>query len=291
MKLSQVLVLTVLVSAATSVLTLKILSRAPAGTEAASQVGLEERRADLDELRRGLAELRDAVERLESAPRMAAPDVAERAPVAERPRSLTDEELEALAARLAERQAALQPEPPAPNEVAAALQRLLDPSLSEAERLALWAEMHDEGLLDALVAEYEKRVATSPQDSTAHTNLGLAYHQKMRFSGGGPEAGRWGQKGSEAYAKALELDETNWEARFAQAQHFYYAGMQGEARLHLETLREQQGNRRPEERHAEAYLLLGSMVLEQGDAAEARKIWLEGLALFPDNERLRALAQ
>lgn len=293
MKLLHVLVLAVVVSVAASVLTVKIPSGGSRGTEASAARppggGVD---PALEAIRREQAALREALERLESSARMAAPGPADRAPVLDGSTGLTVEEVEAMVARALQRHTeGSKPEPPAPDKVAAALQRLLDPNLSEAERVEIWDELAREGMLDAVVAEYERRVEASPQDSTAHADLGFAYHQKMRFSGGGLEAGKWGKKGSDAYAKALELDETNWDARFAQAQHFYYADMSGDAFQHLKVLREQQKNRRPEERHAQAFLFLGNMYLEQGNSAEARKVWQEGLALFPSNERLRELAQ
>lgn len=247
--------------------------------------------ADLASIRREQAALRDAIEQLRASERSAPTPQLGANRSAGAP-GVTSAEVEAIVSRaleeLVNRVETAQPEPGA---VASALQRLLDPNLTDPERAAIWEQLAKAGMLDALVSEFERRALAAPQDSTAQTDLGFAYHQKMRFSGGGPEAGKWGKMGSDAYAKAIELDETNWAARFAQAQHFYYAEMKGDALVHLNVLREQQKTRRAEERHAEAFIFLGNLYVEQGNRGEAKKVWEEGIALFPNNSQLQALVQ
>jgi tetratricopeptide (TPR) repeat protein len=265
-KTPHVVILAAVVSVISSVLTVKVLSmRTSELVPSAVPATLAD---DLETIRREQEKFRAST---------AAP-------------SVTAAEVEAIVSRameeLVKRGEASQPDPGA---ITAALQRLLDTSLTDADRSAIWEQLAKAGMLDALVTEFERRALAAPQDSTAQTDLGFAYHQKMRFSGGGPEAGKWGKMGSDAYAKAIELDATNWPARFAQAQHFYDAGMQGDALVHLNVLREQQKTRRAEERHAAAFILLGNLYLEQGNAAEAKKVWQEGMSLFPSNERLREL--
>jgi tetratricopeptide (TPR) repeat protein len=283
MKTVPLILLAAAVSAVTSAITVTLVLSS--SNDAGAPSG-----PDLDAIRREQAELRESVERLRSSERLdptqSGADRAAKTP------GVTAAQVEAIVSRameeLVKREEAAQPDPGA---VTAALQRLLDPNLTEADRSAIWEQIARAGMLDALVTEFERRALAAPQDSAAQTDLGFAYHQKMRFSGGGPEAGKWGKLGSDAYAKAIELDETNWPARFAQAQHIYYAGMQGDALVHLNVLREQQKTRRPEERHAEAFVLLGNLYLEQGNTAEAKKVWQEGMSLFPGNDRLSALVQ
>jgi tetratricopeptide (TPR) repeat protein len=289
MKTPLVVVLTVLVSAATSALVASILSRgsrAPsAATESASPT-------DLDEIRRELSRLRQSLENLESSTQLSRPEPQSRSSAAESAANLSADDVRTIVDRaLAEHAGKDQTPTSAPMSVATAMQRLLDPNLSEDERVVLWASLAQSGMLDAVLAEYERRATAAPMDSTAQADLGFAYLQKMRNSQGGPEAGIWGKKGSDAYAKAIELDEMNWDARFAQAQHLYYADLSTDALHHLNVLRSQQRSRRSEVRHADAFVFLGNVYMEQGNTASAIEVWKEGLALFPSNERLRVLVQ
>lgn len=293
MKTPQIVLLAAVVSFVSSVLTATFVSMRARGAGGSADRGSSDAdlTAALDAIRREQAQLREAVEKLRASERLA-PTTQPGANRAAMAPGVTAGEVEAIVSRameeLARRDESAQQDPGA---VAAAFQRLLDPNLTAADRAAIWEEVAKAGMLDAVVTEFERRALASPQDSGAHTDLGAAYHQKMRFSGGGPEAGKWGRMGSEAYAKALELDETNWAARFAQAQHFYYADMQGDALTHLNVLREQQKSRRAEERHAEAFIFLGNLYLEQGNRSEAKKVWEEGMVLFPNHSQLRALVQ
>jgi tetratricopeptide (TPR) repeat protein len=290
MKISQVLLLAAFVSFVAGLLTVRLFPSDGTNRPAVTQPPQASLESALESIRRDQEAMRQTLKELQASSRMSPP--ADRAPAAGSTGGLTAQEVEAIVARALEKRAeGSKTAAPALDEVAAATRRLLDPSLSEADRLAIWEELARKGMLDAVLAEYERRVGASPQDSEAYADLGFAYHQKMRHSGGGPEAGKWGQKGSDAYARALELDETNWDARFAQAQHFYYADMQGDALQHLNVLRDQQKNRHAEDRHVEAFIFLGNLYLELGNAEEARKVWQEGLALFPGNERLRSLLQ
>ena len=138
-----------------------------------------------------------------------------------------------------------------------------------------------------MVAEFERRAQATPFDSVAHTELGTAYLNKMLTTNGGPEAGKWGAKGGQAYLHALDLDETNWDARFALAQHDTNADMRGDALHNLEALVVQQAERTPVAKHAQSFLWLGNVLMDRGDPQAAMRAWRSGLALFPADESLQ----
>lgn len=289
MKSLHVTVLAAVVSIACSAMTAILLRDASreSGTAAHAAPASVELESALEALRREQAALKRELGEIRTAAERAPTDPGTRTAAAE----LTAEEVERIVARaLDAREMSSEPREATPEEVAAAVGRLLDPGWTEEERIAIWDELFAKGMLDAVVAEYERRAQAAPNDTTASTELGFAYHQKMRHSANGPEKGKWGQRGSEAYARTLELDDSNWDARFAQAQHFWYADMPGDALRHLQILREQQTTRRSEGKHAQAFVLLGNLYMQQGNAAEAKKVWAEGLERFPGDVRLGELS-
>lgn len=141
-----------------------------------------------------------------------------------------------------------------------------------------------------LVAAFERFAAEHPNDPQAQTALGNAYIQRLQEAKNGMEMGEWAMKADGAYDKALGLDGTNWEARFSKAVSLSFwpplFGKQGEAIEQFELLREQQGKGPAQKHHAETYVFLGNLYLQQGDADKAKAIWGEGYALFPDHAEL-----
>jgi tetratricopeptide (TPR) repeat protein len=163
---------------------------------------------------------------------------------------------------------------------------LTDPNLSWDERRKKWSEFAKAGLLDELVALYEKQASENPNDPKAQTALGNAYLQKIFNGAQGPEAGIWGTKADKAFDRALALDDHNWEARFTKAVSLSnwpaFLGKQPEAIANLETLVQQQsqGTLKPE--YAQTYLILGNLYKQTGKNDQALAMWQQGLALFPE---------
>ena len=239
----------------------------------------------LDELTRGQTELKEEVtelRRLLEARPPAGPAEA-RVPVPD------EGELERAVLRVLERQRAPAGAPAGDQLIVAEkIRGLFDPNLDDAEKARIWEELREGGHVEAAVAEFERRAQAAPFDSMAQTELGWAYFQKMVTTGGGPEAGKWGIRGGDSLAHALELDETNWDARFSLALHLSYADMRGDSIRHLEVLLEQQPNRLAQSKHASAYLLLGNLYMDMGRTDAAKRIWSDGLRMFPNDEALRA---
>ena len=287
MKAIHVVALTILVSVVCSALTAMLISSSSPGSEvqAVLEPGADYGDA-LAEIRREQERLSAALDQLRSSPR-GSNGGGSRSPVEGGPDALTLEAVRELVDQgLAELANGAAPEDVDRGRVALAMQNLLDPNLSDADRQLVWDQVIEDGLIDAVVAEFERRAEEQAGSSVAQLEVGVAYHQKMRSVGVGVEAGKWGQRGSEAYERALALDEMNWDARYYQAQHYFFAGMKGDSFRHFEILREQQKIRPAEDKHSKAFLFLGNMYMDQGKQDEAKKVWAEGLSLFPGDSGL-----
>ncbi len=175
-----------------------------------------------------------------------------------------------------------------PVDVTQFLAQLSTSGLSQAERDELWAQVQEAGATDELVSRFEAIAGDQSRDATAQLQLARAYFAKMRSTPGGPQAGKWGSRGADALLRALELDETNWEARFALARHYYWADMQAESLREFELLVRQQRDRTPLDKHAEAFVWLGHLYYNLDRAEDAEKTWRSGLDLFPKDTALQS---
>jgi len=180
-------------------------------------------------------------------------------------------------------------------DAAAAFAQLTDPSVSWEDRRKKWIDLARAGLLDEVLALYEKQAAENPDDTKAQTALGNAYLNKLFNSPQGPEAGIWGTKADKAFDKALSLDNHNWEARYVKAVSLSnwpaFLGKRPEAIANLETLVEQQSQGPLQPHYFQTYLTLGNLYKDSGSADKALAMWQQGLALFPDNADLQKQIQ
>ncbi|MFN0009274.1 MAG: hypothetical protein ACKVXR_15325 [Planctomycetota bacterium] len=159
MKTPQVVLLAAVVSFVSSVLTVKLLSTRAGGAE--------ESAGDLTAIRSEQAALREAVEKLRASERPPAPAQPGLNRAAMTP-GVTAREVEAIVSKAME-ELARRDEPAwaDPGAVAAAVQRLLDPNLTDAARAAIWQGIAKAGMLDAVTAEFERLQQASPQGSAA----------------------------------------------------------------------------------------------------------------------------
>lgn len=265
---------------------------APASLE---RDGLAELRARVDEVGASVARLASRVDEL--GPRPAAGDGG-RVPVGDieaAVRRYMDEHAAGLAgagsASGKEAAAAASHEATAPLQDLVA--EIMDPSLPDEERQALWEEVREAGRLDELVDWFESYAAGRPNDPDAQVLAGNAYLQKIFEAGSdGPQAGIWANRADKAFDRALEVDPDHWEARFTKAISLSFwppiFGKQAEAVRQFETLIEKQAAQPAREEFAQSYLLLGNLYLQKGDAAKAQATWQKGLELYPDAASLKA---
>jgi tetratricopeptide (TPR) repeat protein len=175
-------------------------------------------------------------------------------------------------------------------DAAGAFAQLTDPAVNWEDRRKKWIDLARAGLLDEVLALFEKQAAENPDDTKVQTALGNAYLNKLFNSPQGPEAGIWGTKADKAFDKALALDNHNWEARYVKAISLSnwpaFLGKQPEAISNLETLVQQQSEGPVQPHYAQTYLTLGNLYKQTGKSDQALAMWQQGLALFPDNADL-----
>ncbi|MCC7013857.1 MAG: hypothetical protein IT454_14970 [Planctomycetes bacterium] len=178
--------------------------------------------------------------------------------------------------------------------IADALAALIDPNTSDSERARLWKELGKAGLLDAVLAEFEKRAERDPNDADKQSELGSAYLQKL-FTVGPMEQGVWATKADKAFDAALTLDDQHWDARFSKAVSLSFwpalFGKKQEAIDNFEVLVQQQAKLPSDARYAQTHLWLGNMYDERGEKDKAVAAWRAGLELYPDDEALKKKVQ
>jgi len=155
-----------------------------------------------------------------------------------------------------------------------------------------WKEIGDAGLLDEVVALFEQRAREHPDDPEAQSDLGLACMKQSVRLIGTQDGYAWVVKGDKCFDAALAIDERNWRARFMKATGLSFwppvLGKQAEAIRHFEILVAQQDSSPVQPGFAKAYLFLGNLYLQSGDAAKALATWKQGRALFPHDAELQS---
>jgi len=177
-------------------------------------------------------------------------------------------------------------EAPAPMddaEIARILRRLEE--MSDAEAQVFWGRMSEEGRADELLAALERRADERPADAEAQVDLGIAMLYSFFDVKSGSVRFERVQTAEEAFGRALEIDEEHWGARFALAitlsNYPDHLGKSSQAIHQFEELIRIQETHEPQSKHAEAYLFLGNMHEQVGDAEKALEVWQRGLERFP----------
>ena len=155
----------------------------------------------------------------------------------------------------------------------------------------LWQEVRDAGRIDEVVAEFERMALEDPNNPDLQVALAGAYLQQLFDAGASPLAGELALKADGAFDRALELDPQHWEARFSKAVSLSnwpaFLGKTAEAIHQFEVLVEVQRSQKPRPEFAQAYLYLGNLFQQTGEAEKAFESWRAGIAAYPDNVELR----
>ncbi|MEQ1894865.1 MAG: hypothetical protein ABL998_20170 [Planctomycetota bacterium] len=160
-------------------------------------------------------------------------------------------------------------------------------------RQVIFEQLRKLGRIDEYVAEMERLAAADPKNPALQVALGHAYLQKLFGMGGAsPEVGTVAWKSDQAFDRALELDETSWDARFSKAVSLSnwpaFLGRGSEAIEHFEILIDQQEQSAPQPHFAYPYLFLGNMYQASGERPKAIATWKEGLRNYPEDPGLLA---
>lgn len=168
---------------------------------------------------------------------------------------------------------------------------LLSPQAGYGQKQNAWKQLRDSGKLDQAIKELEQRMAANPQSAECPAALAQAYFQKCATLQDVREQGILGMQADKVLDVALNLDPSNWEARFTKAVALTYwpASMNkgGEAVQHFVTLIEQQEAQPAQPHFADSYALLGDQYQRSGHSDYARAVWERGAGLFPNHDGLR----
>ncbi len=179
-----------------------------------------------------------------------------------------------------------------PPLVRQAVDTLVSPQSSFAQRQAALEQLRKSGKLDQAISDLEQRVADDPRSAECPAALGRAYLQKCGTLQDVREQGILAMKADQAFDAALNLDANNWEARFTKAVAMSYWPTQmdrgTEVMQHFSTLIEQQEAQSPQPQFAQSYVWLGKEYAKYGHTKEAGDIWQRGAALFPQDQELRS---
>jgi len=203
----------------------------------------------------------------------------------------TQHEAAATAALGAEEiQAAVQHAVSAPATFYQAIDALVAPATAFGQKQRIWKQLIDSGKLDLAITEMEQRAKASPATAEIPAALGQAYLQKAGTIKDLREQGILGLKADSTFEAALNLDASNWDARFWKTMAMSYwppeLGKGTEVIEQCLQLVVQQEAQAPQPHFAQTYVMLGEQYKKQGQEQYAQEIWKRGLTLFPGHETL-----
>jgi tetratricopeptide (TPR) repeat protein len=174
---------------------------------------------------------------------------------------------------------------------AQAIQTLVLTQATFEQKQAAWKQLREAGQLDQAIGELEQRVASSPQSVDDMTSLGEAYWKKCAQIKDIREQAILVMKADQTFDAALNLDPSNWEARYTKAlamSHWPQELNKGdEVIAQFTTLIQQQEAATQQPHFAQAYIRLGDQYQKAGNLEYASTVWQRGAAFFPDNTELK----
>ncbi len=175
--------------------------------------------------------------------------------------------------------------------LAAALGEVLKEGLSMEERGRLWEDLARRGLLEDVLRLLEEKTNERPEDARLLLLLGEGARKMAALAPEGPKRDAWVEKADHAYERALAGNPENWEARFGRAALLAStpagAGRLVDGKNQLQELLRWQEDKPSKPAYSRTYLLLGDVYAREGNREEARRVWEQGLARFPENQDLR----
>ncbi|MGH7971033.1 MAG: hypothetical protein ACREIC_20110 [Limisphaerales bacterium] len=170
---------------------------------------------------------------------------------------------------------------------------LVSPEATYQQKREAWKELRDSGKLDQAITDLEQRTASDPRSAEYPAALGQAYLQKCGTIHDVREQGILAMQADKVFDQALNLNPSNWEARFTKAVAMSYwppmLNKGDEVIQNFQTLIQQQETQPQQQpQFAEPYAWLGDQYQKAGHTDDAKAIWQRGLALFPTDQKLQS---
>lgn len=182
--------------------------------------------------------------------------------------------------------------PEEPDPLRQTIEALLSPQTGLQQKRALWAQVRQDGHLDQVIAELERRTASDPSAPEYPTALGEAYLYKTETVQDPRDHAILGLKADQSFDAALKLDPNDWEAGFYKAAALARwpdnLNKGAEVVQRFSDLIQLQETLPPRPEFAATYVLLGEQYQKAGQADNARQVWLRGASLFPTSPSLQA---
>jgi hypothetical protein len=169
---------------------------------------------------------------------------------------------------------------------------LVSPHASFEQKQVVWKRLKERGELDQAIGDLEQRLAGNPQVPELSAALGQAYLKKCAQIQDVREQALLAMKADQTLEGALNLDPSNWEARFTKTVGMSYWPAElnkgKEVIQEFGKLIEQQESQPPQPHFARSYAWLGEQYRKAGYPDYAAQVWQRGAALFPSDAELRA---
>jgi hypothetical protein len=176
---------------------------------------------------------------------------------------------------------------------ASAIDDMVSPHSTHAQRQDALKRLQDSGRLADAAAELERLKASDPQNALYAAALGQAYLRMCATTTDVRSQAIWAMNADADFETALNLDPSNWDARYTKAVAMTYwpdnMNKGGEVIQEFNTLIQQQEQEAPQPQFAQTYEWLGKQYLKSGQPDLAQQVWQRGLALYPGSESLQGL--
>ncbi|MGO8699308.1 MAG: hypothetical protein ACLQVY_16500 [Limisphaerales bacterium] len=176
---------------------------------------------------------------------------------------------------------------------ASAIDEMVSPHSTYAQRQEALKRLQDSGRLPDAAAELERLMAGDPKNALYPTALGEAYLRMCATTADVRSQAIWAMNADADFETALNLDPSNWDARYTKAVAMSYwpdnLNKGAEVIQEFNTLIQQQERGTPQPQFAQTYEWLGKQYQKAGQPDAAQQIWQRGLALYPGNQSLQGL--
>lgn len=172
-----------------------------------------------------------------------------------------------------------------------AIETLVSGRTSYPQRQETWKQLRKAGKLDEAITELEQRVTANPRSAGDVTTLGEGYYKKAGNTEDIRERAIFAMKADQTLEAALNLEPSNWEARFTKAAGMSYWPAElnkgQEVTQEFLTLIQEQETQAPQPQFARTYVLLGEQYEKAGRADYGAQVWQRGAKLFPNDSALQ----